>query len=52
MAEATSSGRPMRPSACMAVEAWRAAGLAVIRAARGVSTSPGATQLTRIFRGA
>ena len=52
MALATSSGAPMRPSACMAAEAFTDASLAVMRAVSGVATKPGATQLTRMLRDA
>src|SRR5271166_3478500 len=51
-AAATSAGSPMRPRACMAVEALREASFSVNRAVIGVRTSPGATQFTRMPRGA
>src|SRR5512147_97486 len=49
MAEATSSGSPIRPRGCMAWEAFRDISLWVSRAVSGVRTRPGATQLTRMF---
>jgi hypothetical protein len=52
MADAMSFGVPIRPRACIALEAFSAASFEVIRAASGVSTSPGATQFTRIPRAA
>ena len=47
IAEATSSGSPTRPRACIAVEALSAVSLPVIRAVIGVRTRPGATAFTR-----
>lgn len=52
IADATSSGSPNRPSACIASGAAHAASLPVIPAASGVAVSPGATQFTRIPGGA
>jgi hypothetical protein len=48
MARDTSSGWPMRPSGCIPSEALRIIGFEVMPADIGVSTSPGATTLTRI----
>ena len=49
MAAATSSGSPMRPSACIATDAWSAASLAQMRSVIGVRTSPGATILHNLI---
>mmetsp|Transcript_16535 Transcript_16535/g.35769 ORF Transcript_16535/g.35769 Transcript_16535/m.35769 type:complete len:226 (-) Transcript_16535:174-851(-) len=51
-AAATSSASPTRFNACIPSDAFRAAGLPVIRAAKGVFVRPGATQFTRMFLGA
>jgi len=47
MHRATSSGAPIRPRRCMAIDARSAASFRVIRSANGVSTGPGATALNR-----
>lgn len=49
---ATSSGLAHRPSGVSAVVEATASGMVLLRAHRSVSTTPGATALTRMPRGA
>ena len=48
MAEAISSGSPIRPSACIPAEAFAIISYCTSLAVSGVRVMPGATQLTRI----